>query len=538
MKNPELTQSPEVESQRTDVAPLVEYILNNLGSVEAAEDDGSGNILRFTMYSDDAINRFVGAEELGYGDIVDSMTILVDLNLDVTEDDMSLVVGHMSEYYQPQGDPSGELAETSEKYRINLHTDERHIVEQENWPRVLFKTEADAENFLHVLQQNLPINTQETEIESKDYYYMIIEKNFSHFLSQEEYRREKQEESLNIQERVIDQPYEKTEPINPEVIDLDRDDIKEVVSKVALDQADYLIEDKARGYLLEELRDYLTSGNDKYMPKKRVELANNLSVNMTDVMIDSWSQRHFVLAYIEGEANEMAVRTFYRSISHNTWRLLPDRHVDIGGIYCKGEGSEIGVTLPIALQKILGESSWNAITDSVTGVYEDVITREEHVTQGHDCPDSPKDKPFIAKELRNNLYFNELLEEDSPRDPDFNTPEAQWTEHDPRLYGIVMNQVFRSYDGSLLYLYKKDQNVSSWLGTVEPADSPVKINGLLKKTLSMDKLITPPYEYGINFNGKDEDVANSEDFGDYKVLSPEYLSRIRLVRMYADLDVK
>jgi hypothetical protein len=267
------------------------------------------------------------------------------------------------------------------------------------------------------------------------------------------------------------------------------------------------------------------------------------------------------VAYVQTDDGKWAVRSYYKSKSHMGWRLLTHyrrTNNNTVGWYGKGYQSD-SVMLPISTQMALYEAVANQKDEGYE--LEAPVEERQNVFAGTARPIGmnvplyenldPNMSFLIDVSLSSELLSSSCFHVDQKRHPDpsqihpgsgpnselepadFTKPESSF-EIEVDMYGLVKGEVFTSRDGSLRYLFLRDQYDRVWIGSVEKTDAAVSSHGVYKTWVDAGALATPAYEYFESPNREIEpEYANDALTQDgYADTFDKYLRHIPLIRRY------
>lgn len=346
---------------------------------------------------------------------------------------------------------------------------------------------------------------------------------------------------------MIDAPIEETgldpDPVSIREAILERgdtwpdkaDQISEVTSRIEYNEAEDIFKrvqirgDGRAGELTSEILE-----NAGLLPHHRLEIEGRAM--WFSHGYDIGGGRIAVMGYVQDDDGSVVARSYYRSNSQGIWRYLPQYQMREGRVswYSKGYGEE-SVTLPALLQ----ESLTNSIEDD-GGVLEldsDVARAAFTGTARHVGSTgtvyhnkvSPESERLRGIPAHGGILLPspDKVRTEPEQSPKFDTVLAAW-QQDTSLYGRVAFEVVPSNDGTLRFLFCRDEKGRAWVSSVEN-NSPVESTGLRQQWLSGGVLTTPAYEYSQQSAG----YGNEQDRrGNYVDMFENYLSKIPVIQEY------
>ncbi|MBU1918483.1 hypothetical protein KKF63_10200 [bacterium] len=268
------------------------------------------------------------------------------------------------------------------------------------------------------------------------------------------------------------------------------------------------------------------------------------------------------IAYVKMDDGSWAVRSFYKSKSHVGWRVLThytrNAMLDKPGWYGKGYTSD-SVMLPISAQHALYEAlnaqkeegyALEATPEDVNNVFAGTARAfgiDMPLSEGH-VPDMTfvMDVSQLPEMLDPNCFPQKGRKQPDPRtvypgatansnlEPaDFTKPDYGF-DIDVPMYGHVHGEAFTSRDGSLRYLFFKDDYGRVWIGSIEKTDVAVGSHGVHTKWVDGGALVTPAFEYYQGRNKEiDDQYANTALQEDgYVDTFDKYLRHVPLIQRY------
>ena len=245
-----------------------------------------------------------------------------------------------------------------------------------------------------------------------------------------------------------------------------------------------------------------------------------------------------VILYIENGEGGFIARSFYRSKSQRTWRLLPGVFRDF--YHYKTLYGEQAINAPIKLQKVLDElhiAYYMSCISEMDGCHPPLDIG------GFGGDDTDDFDNAFEKEIQERSWAGgkrkvrkdvlsapEELILDSEESPDFSHILMSWQDVDGNI-----KQVFVSKNRGLKYEFLTDKNGRSCLALVECADAKINSFGLRDHFIQTGDFTMPLYEYGRQTKG---DKMNYSDLDDelhpYYGMWRRYLSQIPLIREYTN----
>jgi len=263
-------------------------------------------------------------------------------------------------------------------------------------------------------------------------------------------------------------------------------------------------------------------------------------VNISPVykLTEADGNRLAVTAYIEKDG-QIYMRSFVKSDSQSTWRVVSHRKQNGEQWFGKGYGGEDSVILPFELQVKLNTLSEKPIQisgETATSIFWGNI----EIGKGS----LPSDN-FIAEVNNETSYklghFTETTKAasgevgvpeswvwDNPNEaPDFNKTVVIATNVAacPQASCIATQFIVRSKDNTINYIFFRDNKTGNiWVGGTEFVDSPINSYGIREKSISLGNLAMPLYEYTTQLPAE---YIGSNAITNYMDASP-YTSKLQI----------
>lgn len=274
-------------------------------------------------------------------------------------------------------------------------------------------------------------------------------------------------------------------------------------------------------------------------PVEKVTIGE-VTVNISPVykLTEADGNRLAVTAYIEKDG-QIYMRSFVKSDSQSTWRVVSHRKQNGEQWFGKGYGGEDSVILPFELQVKLNTLSEKPIQisgETATSIFWGNI----EIGKGS----LPSDN-FIAEVNNETSYklghFTETTKAasgevgvpeswvwDNPNEaPDFNKTVVIATNVAacPQASCIATQFIVRSKDNTINYIFFRDNKTGNiWVGGTEFVDSPINSYGIREKSISLGNLAMPLYEYTTQLPAE---YIGSNAITNYMDASP-YTSKLQI----------
>ncbi|MDO8571334.1 MAG: hypothetical protein Q7R79_01515 [bacterium] len=275
-------------------------------------------------------------------------------------------------------------------------------------------------------------------------------------------------------------------------------------------------------------------------PKYRVRVGD-MDVCLSSQAYDLGGGRPAVVGYIEKDG-KMVPRSFYRSNSQGVWRYLPNYELKDGDIkwYGKGYGEE-SATLPIPLQEFL--SSITQFDEQIARVADPKLIFagtarrvDEGATYFSEVESKEKvlDGSFYPQERGKKVPPEQVSFKNPQQEPDFTKKSGAW-EQPTATYGKVTMEVYPSKDGTLSFLFCRDESGRAWISSIEDTESDISSVALRKTWISGGDLTTPAVEYYIPERNIDQTGGYGNPnrrSGSYVDMYENYVSKIPVIQEY------
>ena len=246
------------------------------------------------------------------------------------------------------------------------------------------------------------------------------------------------------------------------------------------------------------------------------------------------------IAYIKS-GNTYTARSFYRSNSSSSWRMLPNYFMTDGRVSWYGKAfSEDSINAPVLVQKglaaILGKiNSKNISEDDAATIFRGL---SKHAVVRDDLNDS-----FIfeinqypeALAINNNTLLGRRLPDPSritfqnnEDKPNFASLIDFWDE-DTSVYGTIRKEVYVSHNEKYRYVFYRDTQGRAGIISVELTSARITSQGVRESYVNFHGLNVPILEYEKQSDGYG---GKPSGYGSYVDMYENYLSKVPLIKEY------
>jgi len=304
------------------------------------------------------------------------------------------------------------------------------------------------------------------------------------------------------------------------------EEVENIFEKIEVRGDDYLGE-----YLTPEILK-----KEGLLPKYKVTLGES-AVWLSSSGYDAEYGRIAVVGYVENQG-KITARTYYRSNSQGVWRYLPDYTMYRNGVITWfGKGySEESVTLPIAVQRALSEITQDDASILKVKEFGLIFAGTAKKYDGQKEGEYYEQIETKPRRLDGNFYSEpgkknppEEIRLTTKQSPDFSRLITSWKQK-TKVYGPITVEIFPSNDGTLRFMFCRDNYGRAWVGGIED-DSEVQSTGLRKSWIEGGDLATPAFEYPEQAGGyENTDLAVHP----YVDMFENYLKKIPVIRQYLE----
>lgn len=250
-----------------------------------------------------------------------------------------------------------------------------------------------------------------------------------------------------------------------------------------------------------------------------------------------------VVAYVQ-DGDKIVPRSYYRSNSQGVWRYLPGYVKNPDGTlnwYSKGHGEQ-SITIPIEAQQALATITADEATllqpDQAqlifAGTARDLVVQAEARLRGTFVMTTDRD----PQKLAGNFYPTKpgqminpeqmiLSQEESPN---FSSVITTWKQPSTLYGGTITIEAYPSNDGSLLFMFCKDEHNRTWIGGIDNS-SLIQPTGLRRTWVYGGDLVTPALEYNTQAPGYASPLSSHATWP-YADISASYTHKIPVVAAY------
>lgn len=245
-------------------------------------------------------------------------------------------------------------------------------------------------------------------------------------------------------------------------------------------------------------------------------------------------ERDAVVAYVQAGETPPVARTLYQSKSSGMWRVLPEYTRQGEEISWLGKGyGEDSLNVPFEVQKKLAEikaverkslakedgelifsglaKGYESSAGLGQGAYYQEVEKQAADAYGSLAED------MTGRTLPESM---EMLPDKQPKLE--GEPELRWKD-EMEMYGEVEAEVWPSEDGTMRYLFFRNENNKVWIGGIEMADAELTSMGVKKEWVAGGDLTTPAYEYPSQAGSWGNPMDNKEGYTD---VSLRYLRKL------------